>query len=184
MGRFNEIVGYVWQADTWCTDCINPLGEVVTDGGIIDSERFLDLVAGLINTLGTVPFDRYDESTYDSGDFPKVIFSDEECDHRVWCCRCDQEIDIQLMITEEQWAEWEKLAIQFGESVFESVVEDGLLNRYPELSYINHIWMELGEELQPSFEEIGDAPAWIFDQLCDKAADVYSQLVSATTESE
>lgn len=70
------IVGYTFKADTLCP------AEIEKDfggGSTDDAETILDRVAverGI---------DRYDERSFDSGDFPKVIFSsmvespDERC---------------------------------------------------------------------------------------------------------
>jgi hypothetical protein len=66
-----RIVGYTYQADVWCPDCIvnelGPLDEAAEKRGI----------------------DAMDEHSYDSGDFPKVIFSamieDDE-----YCCQCNE----------------------------------------------------------------------------------------------
>lgn len=69
----STIVGYTYQADNHCRDCIvgffprwDQFQPLVTNG----AEGILDAVASLIN------IDRNDESSFDSGDFPKVIFAD------------------------------------------------------------------------------------------------------------
>jgi hypothetical protein len=75
------ISGYAYQADLICTDCARAAaafalaapGEAAfmgrpTDGD--NTEAFLDRWAA------SVGIDRMDERTYDSGDFPKVVFFD------------------------------------------------------------------------------------------------------------
>jgi hypothetical protein len=85
-----SIVGYSYQADTYCPRCISdivrahlPTGlrhPVDEDGGEYpwDTEWFLTTIAPFLG------IDRMDEHTFDSDDFPKVIFShqietDEYC---------------------------------------------------------------------------------------------------------
>ncbi len=61
-----DIVGYTFQADNYCPGCI-------------------------IDQLPTGPGQPYDETTFDSGDFPKVIFSSqlEDTEH---CGACGWEL--------------------------------------------------------------------------------------------
>lgn len=78
-----DIVGYTYQADQYCTDCIMDQvradlpeelhGPVDEDGGEYpwDAEWFLTQIA-----LHT-DIDRMDEHTFDSDDFPKVIFASQ-----------------------------------------------------------------------------------------------------------
>lgn len=90
MTHATDIVAYTFQADTYCPDCIgelvyHPNGDAAAaypDGG---AEAQLDWVA---DALG---IDRGDEHTFDSGDFPKVVFSCqiEETEH---CGQCGTEI--------------------------------------------------------------------------------------------
>lgn len=80
-----DIAGYSYQADTYCPSCIvaavTGIGCPCPDS---DTENHLD---GIAAGRG---IDRYDERSYDSGDFPKVIFvSDLEGDD---CCACGGEL--------------------------------------------------------------------------------------------
>lgn len=61
-----DIIGYIYQADIHCPDCI-----AQTFGGSIldDSEWVLDREA---SSRG---IDRYDEGSFDSDDFPKVVLA-------------------------------------------------------------------------------------------------------------
>lgn len=61
-----EPIGYTYSADNYCPDCIVEMFGATYDA--INAEGVLDLVA---RARG---IDRYDERSYDSGDFPKVIF--------------------------------------------------------------------------------------------------------------
>lgn len=91
------VVAYAYKADVWCGGCI--VDEVCKDQGIepfdtfIGSELALDKIAENISyseKMGT-EFDRYDERTFDSDEFPKVIFQDQIEDHE-YCCSCHSEI--------------------------------------------------------------------------------------------
>lgn len=72
-----DVVGYSYNADIWCPRCIldtlwdtpNQDNATVHERG--DTETMLDELAPLFNVS-----DRYDERSFDSNDFPKVIFSD------------------------------------------------------------------------------------------------------------
>lgn len=79
------VVGYVYSADVYCPRCIlcalhnSPSGEPPISG--MSVEQHLDVLARIRG------IDRYDESSYDSGEFPKVILDlgDEE-----QCGRCGE----------------------------------------------------------------------------------------------
>ena len=82
-----SIVGYCYQADLWCTQCIVPalvaryLSASVGVESIDDTERALAYIA---ERLG---LDICDESSYDSYAFPKVVFADQLTDYQV-CANC------------------------------------------------------------------------------------------------
>lgn len=66
--RSYDIVAYTYQADVHCPECIAQM----FGGSILDSaETMLDRAAE------SAGIDRYDESSYDSDDFPKVVFCDQ-----------------------------------------------------------------------------------------------------------
>lgn len=72
--RSDAIVGYTWQADIWCPACIERANPSI-DG---NAEAVLDTLAQRND------IDRSDETSFDSGDFPKIIFAvmvedDESC---------------------------------------------------------------------------------------------------------
>jgi len=85
------IVGYTYWADIYCPLCIS--AELlkryeINDECIVncvDSEHELDTIGMLIG------IDRYDEYSFDSDNFPKVIFSWQVEDNE-FCCICHEEI--------------------------------------------------------------------------------------------
>jgi hypothetical protein len=65
-----DIVGYTYKADIFCPECI--LNEANDTGIAHDDEYAVEFeLDGLAKIKGV---DRYDERSFDSGDFPKVIF--------------------------------------------------------------------------------------------------------------
>jgi len=90
-----DIVAYTFNADTYCPDCIIdalPTG----DGQAFDGWK---LAAGVVMTVEdnlaeiahAFSIDRMDEWSYDSGDFPKVVFESqiEDVEH---CGGCGREL--------------------------------------------------------------------------------------------
>lgn len=72
-----DIVGYTYNTETWCPDC---MGRVFDPNGVDITETILDEMAKRIG------INRQDEYSFDSSEFPKVIFassveSDEYCDN-------------------------------------------------------------------------------------------------------
>lgn len=97
MARGFDIIAYQYAADIYCPLCIRTVaafqlaapGEAAFMGRPEDgdnAEQFLDRWAAKAGV------DRIDESTFDSGDFPKVVFASqgEETEH---CAECGCEID-------------------------------------------------------------------------------------------
>lgn len=67
----SEVVAYVFRADIFCPACIlSQVNSSSVVGLLEDTEGALDTFAKVRG------IDRYDEHTYDSEEFPKVIFSD------------------------------------------------------------------------------------------------------------
>lgn len=76
--RSDTVVAYTFRADIYCPTCIVVV--MIADGadpemGESGSELALDVWAANEN------LDRYDERTFDSGDFPKVVFADQVNDN-------------------------------------------------------------------------------------------------------
>lgn len=79
MAHSTDIVGYTFRADQFCPRCIvnqvnghHPNAVNRTAKECASAEDSLDIIA---ERLGG-NFDRYDERSFDSDDFPKVIFRD------------------------------------------------------------------------------------------------------------
>lgn len=78
--RSDTIVGYTYNADIYCTDCI--VDELQTRGDLMDAyPAGFDTEAWLNRCAAIVGIDRFDEGTFDSGDFPKVVFADSAADY-------------------------------------------------------------------------------------------------------
>lgn len=81
-----DIVGYTYKADVYCPEDV--VKEVCKNQGIEGHglshipEEALDLMARFRG------IDRYEEKTFDSDDFPKVIFADQ--DEGDICCICHE----------------------------------------------------------------------------------------------
>lgn len=79
--RPDHIVGYTFSADLYCPPCVTfvlPVGPGeafdgwgIADGASMDAEEFLD---GIAQAFG---IDRHDESSFDTDEFPKVVFADQ-----------------------------------------------------------------------------------------------------------
>ena len=95
--RADTIVGYTFKAETLCPACTfkavladlridGPLGtKAATDLWNEDTEAMLDFFAPICDP----PVDRQDEYTFDSDDFPKVLFS-AFLDEDEACCNCSR----------------------------------------------------------------------------------------------
>jgi hypothetical protein len=82
-----DVVGYSFRADTYCPECT--VLEVLKLRGI-EGHGLSYYVEEALNLLARFEgIDREDELTFDSGDFPKVIFRDQVEDPcQVTCARC------------------------------------------------------------------------------------------------
>ena len=81
------VVGYVYKADIYCPQhaverLCKDVGAEPPTGSTYEEE--LDVIA---ENLG---IDRYDEHTYDSDNFPKVIFADQAEEDA--CCICHERL--------------------------------------------------------------------------------------------
>jgi hypothetical protein len=68
-----RIAGYAYQADTLCPTCV--IEAMLASGEASPAARDMATEDALDQIAGANAIDRYDEHTYDSDDFPKVIFS-------------------------------------------------------------------------------------------------------------
>lgn len=87
-----DIIGYTYKTDNYCPDCI--LHKMMPPGYLqeVATEQALDLIAT------GVGLDRQDQRSFDSGDFPKVVFRDqllspEDDAHPEHCGRCGVGLD-------------------------------------------------------------------------------------------
>ena len=93
-----DIVAYTFQADTFCPECIVsqlPTGDGEAFDGWGIAERYphnVAVEANLTEIATAFGIDRMDEHTFDSGDFPKVVFS-SQVEEQEWCGSCGSEID-------------------------------------------------------------------------------------------
>lgn len=85
----SDIVGYTYNAENLCPPCVvkatvktkTTRDAILGDDPTFDVEGWLDFLAK------TQRVDRQDEHSFDSGDFPKVVFNDQlEPDEQ--CGRC------------------------------------------------------------------------------------------------
>jgi len=95
-----DIVGYIYKADLVCPPCILGLVQM-SHAEHFDAEQGLDAIARFFG------INREDESSFDSGDFPKVIFGDQvhdtctrengyesgQCGNR--CVRCGEHLGFE-----------------------------------------------------------------------------------------
>lgn len=71
--RTSDIVGYTYRADQFCPGCVVsqlPADVLAPAARDMMTEDVLEHVAGYLG------IDRMDERSFDSGDFPKIIFRD------------------------------------------------------------------------------------------------------------
>lgn len=82
-----SIVGYTYQAENLCTGCTRTLALRLGSFGddLNDStETLLDRLADVVGV------DRFDERSYDSEQFPKVIFDSQVEDAEERCGGCSE----------------------------------------------------------------------------------------------
>lgn len=86
MASVTDIVGYAYQAETLCPACaVMACAEELAPGpvptaALLDPEAGLDYLAQVAGIE-----DREDEGTFDSDDFPKVIFRDSARENADTC---------------------------------------------------------------------------------------------------
>lgn len=96
MAHSFDIVAYMYQADLYCAGCITEVlptgpgekydGWSLADGVSMSTEADLDEIAAAFG------IDRKAEETFDSGEFPKVVFRDQlEGDE--YCGKCQTPLD-------------------------------------------------------------------------------------------
>jgi len=70
-----KITAYVYKADIYCTDCI--IEAMLLAGEASPAARDMPVEDALDQIAAANAIDRQDEWTFDSDEFPKVVFSDD-----------------------------------------------------------------------------------------------------------
>lgn len=82
MAKAWDIEAYTYNAALYCPDCV--IEELIARGEASPGARGMDTEDALDQIAGANGIDRMDERSFDSGDFPKVVFhsdiEDETCD--------------------------------------------------------------------------------------------------------
>ncbi len=96
MAHATDIVAYDFKADRYCPECINEAVENDTrfDGWQLSPVQGLRPVMPTEDNLNEIAtafgIDRMDETTFDSDDFPKVVFRDNLQGHQERCGACGE----------------------------------------------------------------------------------------------
>jgi hypothetical protein len=90
-----DIAGYTFRADNYCTECIIkvlPTGpdEAFDGWALAEGADQMSTEDNLDEIAAAFSIDRMDERTFDSDEFPKVIFVDQIDDD--YCGLCAREI--------------------------------------------------------------------------------------------
>lgn len=96
MTHATDIVAYTFQADTYCQGCIVdqlPTGDgEAFDGWNPASGATMSTEENLSEIAAAFGINRMDERSFDSGDFPKVVFS-SQVEGPEHCGACNELID-------------------------------------------------------------------------------------------
>lgn len=85
-----DIVGYTYQADNYCKVCT--IQRMISQRKAAPAALELPAEEALDQIASANAIDRYDETTFDSGDFPKVIFRDSATDDET-CGLCGKPLN-------------------------------------------------------------------------------------------
>jgi hypothetical protein len=95
MSHSTDIVAYTYNAETYCPDCIIkilPTGDgQAFDGWAVAPELNMTTEHNLIEIAWAFGINRNDESSFDSDDFPKVVF-DSQVEYSENCGNCGAEL--------------------------------------------------------------------------------------------
>lgn len=94
-----DIVAYTYRAETYCPNCIIdqlPTGpDEMFDGWAVVKPYHvfapMNTEQNLSEIAAAFQIDRFDESSFDSGDFPKVVF-DSQIEDTEYCGNCGSEL--------------------------------------------------------------------------------------------
>ena len=73
--RATDVVAYSYNAEQWTPAGLIEVG--IREGWLAPAARDMEAEEVLDQAQHAFGIDRYDESTYDSGEFPKVIFGSQ-----------------------------------------------------------------------------------------------------------
>jgi hypothetical protein len=84
MANATDIAGYTYKADNYRPDQLIEL--LIAEGVASPGARSLTVEEALDQIAGANAIDRYDEHSFDSSDFPKVIFVSQltDTDYKTW----------------------------------------------------------------------------------------------------
>lgn len=83
-----DIVGYTFNADLYCPACVVDQVADAHAGKLRDGDADGDPERALARIARRLGIDRQDEHTFDSGDFPKVVFADQAAEEDDYCGSC------------------------------------------------------------------------------------------------
>jgi hypothetical protein len=78
---FDDITGYVWKGETLCKKCLK--AKLLAENKIKPTRKHLETI--LDTSADSIGIDRQDEWSFDSWNFPKVIF---KSDAEFWPAKC------------------------------------------------------------------------------------------------
>jgi hypothetical protein len=85
-----DIVGYSYKAETLCQGCI--LDKVSKARELFNISEYIDTEGALNAAAAMQHVDREDEKSYDSGDFPKVVFASQVESDGERCDSCGESL--------------------------------------------------------------------------------------------
>lgn len=76
MGKSYDIVAYTYRADTWCPEGMRQ--EMIRELDAISLYPEMETAEDALNEMAKIAkVNREDESSFDSGNFPKVVFRNQ-----------------------------------------------------------------------------------------------------------
>ena len=94
MNKAWDIVGYTFNADIYCPEHIIaalPTGDGEAYDGWAVAQPWVNVEDNLSEIAYAFQIDRMDERSFDSGDFPKVVF-DSSTEGDEFCATCGRQI--------------------------------------------------------------------------------------------
>lgn len=83
-----QVVGYIYDAEVFCPDCV--VRTLVLRHPVRMSTVLMPADEALALVARHVGVDPMDETTYDSSEFPKVVFADQVESSDEVCCFCSE----------------------------------------------------------------------------------------------